>query len=87
MKIIKSGYQKEPILTLTRTDMIIICNALCDYIKNNNYNEEFVEKVNGIRKILRTTINIYECGQPLIEQTMKLIEKHYMMSVKNNATN
>ena len=76
MKILKVGYEERAILELSRDDMITICNALYDYKKHNDHNEELVKEINGIRKGLRTTINICECGQPLIEQTMKLIEKH-----------
>ena len=76
MKILEVGYEKRTILELTRNDMITICNALYGYAKHNDHNEELVKEINGIRKVLRTAVNICESGQPLIEQTMKLIEKH-----------
>ena len=76
MKILEVGYEKRAIIEVTRDDMITICNALFEYKKQNESNEELVKEINGIRKVLRTIVNICECGQPLIEQTMKLIEKH-----------
>ena len=76
MKILKVGYEEIAIIELSRDDMITICNALFEYKKQNTNKEELVKEINGIRKVLRTTLNICECGQPLIEQTMKIIEKY-----------
>ena len=76
MKILEVGYEKRAVIELERDDIITICNALFDYAKHNDHREELVKEINGIRKVFRTVVNICECGQPLIEQTMKLIEKH-----------
>lgn len=75
MKIIKVGYKENAIIELKADDLTTICNALYDYQKTNDRQDELLKQIKGIRAVLRTANNICQYGNPLVEQTVALINK------------